>query len=164
LFVNASPQQVSAVVAQAPVSLLQFHGDETLEQCCTAAEAANRPFLRAIRVRPDCAAADLLKYDRDYRAASHLFRGLLLDTWVEGYGGGGKVFDWSLIPEQLAPRVILSGGLNAQNATEAVMRVRPYAVDVSSGIELGKGIKDSAKIHAFIHAVRLADATADSKQ
>ncbi|MBX9801124.1 MAG: N-(5'-phosphoribosyl)anthranilate isomerase, partial [Burkholderiaceae bacterium] len=74
---------------------------------------------------------------------------------------GGKVFDWSLIPENIAPRVVLSGGLSVQNATDAVQRVRPYAVDISSGVELDKGIKDAAKIRAFIAAVRAADATAD---
>ncbi len=159
LFVNAAPEQVTTAVAQAPVSLLQFHGDETLEQCCAAAQAVHRPFIRAMRVTPDMTGADLLKCDQDYRAASGLFAGLLLDTWVDAYGGGGKVFDWSLIPEELAPRVVLSGGLNAQNATDAVVRVRPYAVDVSSGIELEKGIKDAARMRAFVEAVRLADAT-----
>jgi phosphoribosylanthranilate isomerase len=102
--------------------------------------------------------ADLLKYEQNYRAASRLFAGLLLDAFVDGYGGGGKVFDWSLIPKELAPRVVLSGGLNAQNAADAVVRVRPYAVDVSSGVELAKGIKDIARIRAFIQAVREADA------
>jgi phosphoribosylanthranilate isomerase len=157
LFVNATRQQVEQTVAAAPISMLQFHGDETLEQCGALAAAVNLPFLRAIRVKPSMTGADLLKYDKDYRAASMLFSGLLLDTWVDSYGGSGKVFNWSLIPEELAPRVVLSGGLSAQNATEAVLRVRPYAVDVSSGIELQKGIKDSARIRDFVAAVRLAD-------
>lgn len=160
LFVNATPEQVSATVAQAPVSLLQFHGDETLEQCCESAKAANRPFIRALRIKPDTVAADLLKYEQECRAASGLFAGLLLDTWAEEYGGGGKVFDWSLIPKELASRAVLSGGLSVQNAADAVIRTRPYAVDVSSGIEQDKGIKDPAKICAFISAIRLADATA----
>ncbi len=159
LFVNASQADVEHAVAAAPISLLQFHGDETIEQCCVIARAVNRPFLRAVRIGPDMAPADLLKYEQSYRAASGLFAGLLLDALVEGYGGGGKVFDWSLIPKELAPRVVLSGGLNAQNATEAVLQVRPHAVDVSSGVELSKGIKDSAKIGSFIEAVRLADIT-----
>jgi phosphoribosylanthranilate isomerase len=103
--------------------------------------------------------ADLLKYESDYRASSPLFAGLLLDAFVDGYGGGGKVFDWSLIPKELAPRLVLSGGLDAQNATDAVLRVRPYAVDVSSGVESAKGIKDAVKIRAFVGAVRTADAT-----
>jgi phosphoribosylanthranilate isomerase len=159
LFVNATSDQVTETVSRAPVSLLQFHGDETLEECCAAARAVNRPFLRAVRVKPDMQAADLLKYDQDYRAASNLYAGLLLDTWVDEYGGSGKVFDWSLIPEELASRVVLSGGLSAQNATDAVRRVRPFAVDVSSGIEVAKGIKDAAKMRAFVEAVRSADVT-----
>jgi phosphoribosylanthranilate isomerase len=157
LFVNATLSEVQQVLVQAPVSLLQFHGDETAEYCAALAKAVNRPFIRALRVSPAMTAADLLKYAQDYRAAS----GLLLDTFVDGYGGGGKVFDWSLIPKELAPRVVLSGGLSVQNATEAVLRVRPYAVDVSSGVELDKGIKDADKIRAFIGAVRQADATPD---
>ncbi|KRB84622.1 phosphoribosylanthranilate isomerase [Noviherbaspirillum sp. Root189] len=157
LFVNASPEEVAATVRTAPVSLLQFHGDESMEQCCAAAEIVNRPFLRAVRMKPDMTGADLLEYEHSYRAASKLFAGILLDAFVEGYGGGGKVFDWSLIPKELAPRVVLSGGLSVQNATEAVLQVRPHAVDVSSGVEQAKGIKDPAKIREFIDAVRRAD-------
>ncbi|HJV74762.1 MAG TPA: phosphoribosylanthranilate isomerase [Noviherbaspirillum sp.] len=159
LFVNASREEVETVVREAPVSMLQFHGDESLEQCCELAYAVNRPFMRALRMGPDMTGADLLKYEQSYRAASTLFAGLLLDAFVEGYGGGGKVFDWSLIPKELAPRVVLSGGLNAQNATEAVLRVRPHAVDVSSGVEQSKGIKDAARIRALVGAVRQADAS-----
>ena len=157
LFVNATAADVAKTVKKAPVSLLQFHGDETPQQCASAARRANRPFIRAFRVTPETSADDLLKYERTYRAASSLFAGLLLDTHVEGYGGAGKVFDWSLIPEELAPRVVLSGGLNAQNVIGAVALVRPFAVDVSSGVEAAKGIKDAAKIREFIYAVRLAD-------
>lgn len=159
LFVNALPDEVADVVARAPVSLLQFHGDETAAQCAAAAATVNRPFIRAIRVKTDTHGTDLLEYELAYRAASGLFTGLLLDTFVDGYGGGGKVFDWSLIPKELAPRVVLSGGLSVQNATDAVRRVRPYGVDISSGVELAKGIKDAAKIRAFIDAVHAADAT-----
>ena len=159
LFVNASAKEIAAVVEQVPVGLLQFHGDETPEQCIEIATAVNRPFIRAIRIHPDMAGADLLKCEQDYRAAGKLFAGLLLDAYVDGYGGGGKVFDWSLIPKELAPRAVLSGGLSVQNAADAVARVRPYAVDVSSGVELSKGIKDPAKIRAFIDAVRQADAS-----
>jgi phosphoribosylanthranilate isomerase len=159
LFVNATIDEVDAVVRQAPISLLQFHGDETVEQCAAIARKVNRPFVRAIRMAAEISAADLLKYEENYRAARTSFAGLLLDAFVDGYGGGGKVFDWSLIPKELAPRVVLSGGLSVQNAIEAVQQVRPYAVDVSSGVELSKGIKDAAKIRAFISAVRKADAT-----
>lgn len=161
LFVNATPQQVQQTVARAPVSLLQFHGDETLEQCCEAAALANRPFTRALRVSAGMTGADLLKYEQNYRAASDLFAGLLLDAFVDGYGGGGKVFDWSLIPKELAPRVVLSGGLSEQNVIEAIRRVRPYAVDVSSGVEAARGVKDRARIIEFIRAVRQADASLD---
>lgn len=157
LFVNATPAQVADTLRQAPLMALQFHGDETAQQCATAAAQANRPFMRALRVQPAMTAADLLECEAEYRAASRLFSGLLLDAFVDGYGGGGKVFDWSLIPKELAPRVVLSGGLSAQNAAEAIARVRPYAVDVSSGVERDKGIKDAAKIRAFIEAVRAAD-------
>jgi phosphoribosylanthranilate isomerase len=160
LFVNAAPEEVEAVVSTAPVSMLQFHGDETMEQCFAAAQAVNRRFLRALRVRPDMTGADLLEYEDRYRARGALFAGLLLDAFVDGYGGGGKVFDWSLIPEELAPRVVLSGGLSVHNATDAIARVRPFAVDVSSGIEAAKGVKDPARMHAFVEAVRLADASA----
>lgn len=163
LFVNATAEEVGAVLEQAPLSLLQFHGDETPQQCAQIAQAAKRPFMRAARIGASTTPADLLKYEQDYRSASPLFTGLLLDTLVEQYGGSGKVFDWSLIPEELAPRVVLSGGLSVQNATGAVERVRPFAVDISSGVEEGKGIKDARKIAAFIDAVRAADAITDSK-
>jgi len=157
LFVNASVEEVAAVLQQAPLSLLQFHGDETPEQCAAIAAAVKRPFIRAARIGSSTTPADLIKYEQDYRSASPYFTGLLLDTLVEQYGGSGKVFDWSLIPEELAPRVVLSGGLSVQNATDAVQRVRPHAVDISSGVEQAKGIKDAAKIAAFIEAVRQAD-------
>ena len=157
LFVNASIAEVSAVLEQAPLSLLQFHGDETPQHCAQIAAAVKRPFLRAARIGADTKPADLLEYEAAYRSASPFFSGLLLDTLVEQYGGSVKVFDWSLIPKELAPRVVLSGGLSVQNATDAVQRVRPHAVDISSGVEAAKGIKDAAKIEAFIRAVRLAE-------
>lgn len=157
LFVNTSVDELRAIVERAPVQLLQFHGDETPEQCQQLAAAVNRPFIRAFRVKTDTSPQDLLECEAQYRAASPLFQGLLLDTFVDSFGGSGKVFDWSLIPKELAPRVVLSGGLSVQNATNAVARVRPYAVDISSGVELSKGIKDQLKVQAFINAVRLAD-------
>ncbi|VXC72367.1 phosphoribosylanthranilate isomerase [Massilia sp. 9I] len=163
LFVNATVDEVRAVAAQAPLSLIQFHGDETAEQCAELAAAVQRPFVRAFRVRPDTSPGELLEYERIYRTASPWFSGLLLDTWVDAYGGAGKVFDWSLVPKELAPRVVLSGGLNVQNATDATVRVRPFAVDVSSGVEAQKGIKDARKIADFITAVRDADAIISSE-
>lgn len=157
LFVNATLAEVKQTLAVASLSILQFHGDETLEACCAIAKEVQRPFMRALRVRPDMQSADLLEYEQQYRSASPYFSGLLLDTWVDSYGGSGKVFDWSLIPAELAHRAVLSGGLNAQNVTDAVIGVRPFAVDVSSGIESAKGIKDAAMMRAFVSAVRAGD-------
>ncbi len=163
LFVNATLAEVQLVASLAPFSQLQFHGDETPAQCAAIAGAVHRPFLRVFRVKPDTSAADLLECEQQYRAASRLFSGLLLDTYVDAYGGAGKVFDWSLIPKEIAPRVVLSGGLSVQNATDAVVRVRPYAVDISSGVEQSKGIKCAHKIAAFVAAVRAADTTIESE-
>ncbi len=158
LFVNATPEEVQSTLKYAPVQLLQFHGDETVQQCHAIAEAVQRPFIRALRVSADMKAEDLLQYEADYRNSSSWFRGLLLDTFADSYGGSGKVFDWSIIPKELAPRVVLSGGLTVHNVGGAVEQLRPYAVDTSSGIELSKGIKDHAKMRALIQAVQLADA------
>jgi len=158
LFVNPTVAQVHQAVDAGPITLLQFHGDETVEECAAIAATVKRPFVRAFRVKPDTSAADLLESEAQYRAASPWFTGLLLDTWVDAYGGAGKVFDWSVIPKELAPRVVLSGGLSVQNVTGAVAQVGPFAVDISSGVEESKGIKDARKIAAFIAAVRAADA------
>lgn len=147
LFVDASAGEVRAALAEAPVALLQFHGDETPEFC----RQFGRPYVKAVRVKPG---VDLLQYARDYHDA----KALLLDNYVEGlHGGSGVAFDWSLIPRGLPLPVILSGGLTPENVTEAVRRVRPSAVDVSSGVESAKGIKDAQKIAAFIKGVRNAD-------
>jgi phosphoribosylanthranilate isomerase len=159
LFVNPTVAQVHQAVDAAPIALLQFHGDETPAECAAIAATVKRPFVRAYRVKPDTTAADLIESEAQYRAASPWFTGLLLDTWVDAYGGAGKVFDWSVIPKELAPRVVLSGGLSVQNVTGAVAQVRPFAVDISSGVEEAKGIKDARKIAAFIDAVRAGDAT-----
>lgn len=157
LFVNASLGEVEQVLRSVPLSMLQFHGDETPDQCAAVAETVARPFLRAFRIRPETTAQDLLESQRLYSKCSPLFSGLLLDTWSDAYGGTGKVFNWSLIPEEIAHQAVLSGGLNVQNVTDAVRQVRPYAVDVSSGIESAKGIKDTALMRAFVSAVRAAD-------
>ena len=146
LFVNATPETVLAASDSLPISILQFHGDEDAAFCRQFA----RPYLRAARVRPGL---DLLEFARAFPDA----RGLLLDAFVEGYGGGGRVFDWALIPPELPGFLVLSGGLTAANVGEAIERVRPVAVDVSSGVETGKGIKDHLKIAAFVAAVRKAD-------
>ncbi len=161
LFVNASVDEIREVLAQVPLSLLQFHGDETPDQCCALAQAVGRPFIQAQRISPDTNPNSLLQCEHAYLASSKLYAGLLLDTHVENYGGSGKVFDWSLIPKELAPRVVLSGGLSVHNITDALQKVRPFAVDVSSGVEIAKGIKDADQMRAFIRAVRLADARID---
>ena len=164
LFVNASAEEVAATVALAPVGLLQFHGDETAQQCAAAAAAVNRPFVRVFRVKGDTLGTELLEYETQCRASSPLFAGVLLDTFVDAYGGAGKVFDWSLVPKDLAHRAVLSGGLSVHNVTGAVASMRPYAVDVSSGVEAAKGIKDARLIAQFIAAVRAADTIPTSDQ
>lgn len=146
LFVNAEPEAVRAACNAAPINLLQFHGDEDAAYC----RQFGRPYLRAARVRPGL---DLVEFARSFPDA----RGLLLDAFVDGYGGGGHVFDWTLIPPDLPGFLVLSGGLTAANVGEAVQRVRPVAVDVSSGVEMSKGIKDHSKIAAFVAALRKAD-------
>lgn len=160
LFVNADCCDVENAARLAHLSLLQFHGDESPQACHEAALAAGLPFIRVFRVRPDTTPDDLLQYERIYRNASPFFKGLLLDTWTDAYGGAGRVFDWSLVSKEIGPRVVLSGGLNAQNVAGAIARLRPFAVDVSSGVEAARGIKDAVKVHAFIRAVRKADETA----
>jgi phosphoribosylanthranilate isomerase len=157
LFVNPDEALLREVTGAVPLGALQFHGDETPDQCATLAAAVRLPWLRAIRVKSDSTPANLVESAINYAAA----QGLLLDAHVDGYGGGGKVFDWSIIPAELARRAVLSGGLNAQNVREAIARVRPYAVDVSSGIETegARGVKDHARMAAFVSAVRAADAS-----
>lgn len=146
LFVNEVPDVVRAACEALPINVLQFHGDENAAYCRQFA----RPYLRAARVRPGL---DLVEFAGSFPDA----RGLLLDAFVEGYGGGGHVFDWTLIPPNLPSYLVLSGGLTTDNVGEAVRRVRPVAVDVSSGVEMSKGIKDHSKIAAFVAAVRKAD-------
>ncbi|GAB5606098.1 phosphoribosylanthranilate isomerase [Sideroxyarcus sp. TK5] len=144
LFVDPTAEMVREVLAQVPLDVLQFHGDESPQFCAQF----GRPYLKAIRVRPG---VDLVECAARYAAA----RGLLLDAYVQGVQGGtGKSFDWGLIPRDLSLPVILSGGLHAGNVAEAVRTVRPYAVDVSSGVEAEKGIKDAAKVAAFIKEVK----------
>lgn len=146
LFVNAAPVEIAAVLDVAPLNLLQFHGDESPEDCQRWA----RPYIRAARVTPEL---DLLQYATRFSSA----RALLLDAFVAGFGGGGKVFDWSLIPPALPLPLILSGGLTAENVGEAARRVHPAAVDVSSGVEISGGVKDHQRIKDFVAAVRAAE-------
>jgi phosphoribosylanthranilate isomerase len=147
LFVDAPPAFVRAVLDAVPAALLQFHGGEPPEYCA----AFGRPWLKAIRVAPG---VDLLQCAARYAGA----RGLLLDAFsTAAHGGTGESFDWDLIPSGLPLPIVLAGGLTPQNVGEAVRRVRPWAVDVSSGVEREKGIKDAAKIAAFIRGARDAD-------
>ncbi len=147
LFVNASAQQIDAAIAALPQLVLQFHGDEPPE----TSRGFGRPYLRAARMRPGF---DLLDF-----AASHAgAQAVLLDTHVSGFGGSGKVFDWSLVPPNVPLPVVLSGGLHAANVAEGIARVRPWAVDISSGVESSKGIKDAEAMRRFCEAVREADA------
>jgi phosphoribosylanthranilate isomerase len=147
LFVNADRASIEAALRAIPALLLQFHGDETAEEC----ESHGRPFLRAARMGPGF---DLLDFARRFQRA----QALLLDAHVEGYGGAGKVFDWSLVPAAaLAVPVVLSGGLHAANVAAGMRRIAPWAVDVSSGVESAKGLKDAAAMRRFCAAVREAD-------
>lgn len=144
LFVNADAAMIRDVLSRVPISLLQFHGSETPEAC----RLYGRPYIKAIPMRED---VNLHAEEKRFGDAV----GLLLDTFTPGEAGGsGKTFDWSRIPSDRAKPVILAGGLTPDNVGEAIRRVRPHAVDVSSGVEVKKGIKDPHKIAAFINAVR----------
>jgi phosphoribosylanthranilate isomerase len=147
LFVNASAQEIENTLGALPQLVPQFHGDESPLECARH----GRPYLRAARMRPGF---DLL----DFCASHPHAQALLLDAFVDGFGGSGKVFDWSLVPPGVPRPVVLSGGLHAANVAEGIARVRPWAVDVSSGVESSKGIKDAAAIRRFCEAVRAADA------
>lgn len=145
LFVNPERDFVNEALAKAPLQVLQFHGDEQETSCL----GFGLPYIKAARMRPGL---DLLKYAACFPSA----QGLLVDAFVEGYGGGGETFDWSLIPRELPVPLILSGGLHAGNVADAVRRVRPWAVDVSSGVEAAKGIKDAVRIIEFVAGVQHA--------
>lgn len=151
LFVNASDAELQEALAAVPNMLVQFHGDESPEDC----ERIRRPYLRAVPVAPGL---DLLDFGSQFSSA----QAILLDAPVDGYGGGGKVFDWSLLPTSVPFPVVLSGGLNAANVADGITRLRPWAVDVSSGVELSRGHKSAGLIHEFCRAVRLADQRADA--
>ncbi|MDP3651545.1 MAG: phosphoribosylanthranilate isomerase [Rhodoferax sp.] len=166
LFVNASATEIIATCALIPGATVQFHGDETPEQCQHATHGGVRPYLRAARIPLGDAGLnfDLVKYAQDYSNA----QAILLDAHVEGFGGGGKAFNWSLLPPSVNAHLVLSGGLNAANVADGVALLRPrcksLAVDVSSGVEAVdahgkplKGIKDPEKIKQFVAAVRAAD-------
>ena len=151
LFVNAAAATIAEACAAIPNLVLQFHGDENAGECA----AAGRPFLKAARMAPGF---DLLDFARRFSAA----QALLLDTHAEGWGGSGKVFDWSLVPRAVPHRLVLSGGLHAANVAAGIQAVRPWAVDVSSGVESSRGVKDAVAIRAFCDAVREADSRIDA--
>ena len=148
LFVNASPSEIRHVLENVPLGLLQFHGHEANDQC----NRYGLPFIKSVAMKPDI---DLRGQIQTYPDAG----GILLDAWQpQTHGGGGQAFDWAQVPHDLAVPVILAGGLTAANVETAIRRVRPYAVDVSSGVENGKGIKSAEKISAFMKGVRGSDA------
>ncbi|MFM8767287.1 MAG: phosphoribosylanthranilate isomerase [Rubrivivax sp.] len=147
LFVNATARDIDAGLQAVPHALLQFHGDEAPAQC----RAPARPYVRAVRMGPGVSLLDCAASFSDAQA-------LLLDAHVDGYGGGGKVFDWSLVLPGVACRLVLSGGLNPANVTDGIHRVRPWAVDVSSGVEAAKGVKDAGLMQQFCAEVQRADA------
>lgn len=154
LFVNADENDVRECLARLPIDVLQFHGDETPVDCARY----GKPWIRAVRMAPGI---DLLEFCAAYQNEPG-FSGVLADADVEGYGGGGKRFDWTLLPRQRPLPLILSGGLTPDNVAEAIRVVRPYAVDVSSGVEesgeAGKGRKSAERMERFIQEVRNADA------
>ena len=146
LFVNASENKIQTVLTQLRLDVLQFHGDETAAECAQF----NLPYLKAIRVKPD---TNLLQCCLEFNSA----QALLLDAHSDAaYGGTGRTFDWRLIPQNLPTPIILAGGLNPENVGAAIRQVQPYAVDVSGGVEMSKGIKDAAKIAAFMRQVNEA--------
>ena len=163
LFVNETPANVRAACDAVANAAVQFHGDETPEQCLAATGNGARPFVRAARIPlADAHSFDLLKFATHYRAA----QAILLDAHVEGYGGGGKPFNGSLLPPSVDCHLVLSGGLTPANVGDGIAQVRPrcstLAVDVSSGVEMdgpgNQGLKDPVKINRFVAAVRAADA------
>ena len=143
LFVNAAKAEIETVLSKVRLDILQFHGDETSSEC----EQIKLPYYKAIRVKAD---TNLLQCAVEFGRA----KALLLDAHSESaFGGTGQTFDWNLIPKSLTKPVILAGGLTAENVGSAIKRVQPYAVDVSGGVEKSKGVKDAAKIAAFMQAV-----------
>jgi phosphoribosylanthranilate isomerase len=151
LFVNPTQDELSETLAAVRLDILQFHGDETPQMC----QASGRPYLKAVRMRPD---VDLLDLDKQFASAS----GLLLDSYQKGVPGGtGETFEWQRIPDSLRSRIILAGGLSPDNVESAIRTVTPYAVDVSGGVEQSKGIKDHKKIKAFMRGVERANRETD---
>jgi phosphoribosylanthranilate isomerase len=158
LFVNDSAERIRQACAAVPGAALQFHGDETPEFCEAMSQATGRPHLKAARIPlTEAARFDLVKFAEIHQKA----QAILLDAHVDGYGGGGKTFNWSLLPPSVNAHLVLSGGLTPANVADGIRALRPrarsLAVDVSSGIEAGKGLKDADQIRQFVLAVRAAD-------
>ncbi len=148
LFVNAPRAEINAILAELPLDVLQFHGDETPAEC----EGFSRPYFRALRMQPG---VDIAQAAAQYTNA----QGILLDAWVPGvHGGTGERFDWQQIPAGLAKPLILAGGLNADNAALAMQQVHPWALDVSGGVESSRGVKDADKMREFLYAVQIENA------
>jgi phosphoribosylanthranilate isomerase len=159
LFVNERADRIQAACRQVPGALLQFHGDESPEFCEAMSLLTGRPHLKAARIPlSEVQDFDLLEFSEIHHAA----QALLLDAHVDGYGGGGKTFNWSLLPPNVNAHLVLSGGLTPANVADGIRTLRSHglslAVDVSSGIEAAKGLKDAEKIQQFVAAVRAADA------
>ncbi|OUM03031.1 phosphoribosylanthranilate isomerase [Variovorax sp. JS1663] len=160
LFVNEPAAAVQAALSGVPGAMAQFHGDESPDDCWEASGRGAHRYVRAARIPLNATASrfDLVKYASDYSRA----QAILLDAHVEGYGGGGKAFDWSLLPTAVDAHLVLSGGLAPANVGDGIRRLRTaaksLAVDVSSGVEASRGIKDAVKIREFVAAVRAADA------
>lgn len=151
LFVDRKADEIERILGNVPLDMLQFHGDEAPELCARF----GRAYLKAVRMRPE---VDLLEYARRFGDA----RGLLLDAFVSGtHGGTGTRFDWGLVPANLSMPIVLSGGLTPENVAEAVQALRPWAVDVSSGVEGAPGQKSAEKLRVFVEAVRKADSAND---
>ena len=147
LFVDEPRAGIEQLLRSVRIDLLQFHGSESMDACT----GHGRPWIKAVRMYEG---VDLIALEKNYTGAS----GLLLDAYQAGRPGGtGKRFDWERIPSEMASRIILAGGLNPENIASAVSQVRPYAVDVSGGVEVSKGIKDAGKIAAFIEGVKCGD-------
>jgi phosphoribosylanthranilate isomerase len=158
LFVNDSAERIRQACAAVPGAVLQFHGDETPEFCEAMSQATGRPHLKAARIPlTEAARFDLVKFAEIHQKA----QAILLDAHVDGFGGGGKTFNWSLLPPSVNAHLVLSGGLTPANVADGIRTLRPrarsLAVDVSSGIESGKGLKDAGLIQQFVQAVRSAD-------
>jgi phosphoribosylanthranilate isomerase len=158
LFVNEAPDRVLAFCERLPLALAQFHGEENPQQCLASTGDGRHPYLRVARIPLDDSPFDLVKFASEHARA----QAILLDAHVEGYGGAGKAFNWSRLPPSVNAHLVLSGGLTPANVADGIAQVRPrcrtLAVDVSSGVEVSKGIKDPEKIVQFVAAVRAADA------